>query len=222
MRPGLRTRVGPPGDRVAAGAGWLAGRARGFAARVAWQVAALAGLALAGCASTPPETVPQPSGVAAPTQTFAGRLGLTVVAMPGGEVAPAAPRSASGLFELVGSPDTGRLVLTSPLGATVAEARWTPGEARLIAPEGERRYASLDALSTDLVGEPLPIGALFAWLQGRPAPGPPSRALADAAGFEQFGWRVDLARWADGRLRLTRDGRLRVELRLILEPVVGP
>jgi outer membrane lipoprotein LolB len=113
-------------------------------------------------------------------------------------------------------------VLTSPLGATLAEARWTPGEARLVAPEGERRYPGLDALAVDLVGEPLPIGALFSWLRGQPEPGRPSRALDGSAGFEQFGWRVDLARFADGRLRLSRDGRLRVELRLILDPVGSP
>jgi outer membrane lipoprotein LolB len=159
---------------------------------------------------------------------FSGRLALSVAPPePGAEAdsglsTPSTVRTASGLFELVGSASTGRLTLSTPLGATLAEARWSPHDARLVAPEGERPYPSLDALTRDLVGEPLPIGALFDWLGGRPAAGGSSRSLPDTAGFEQFGWRVELGRFADGRLRLARDGRVRVELRLVIDPAPRP
>jgi outer membrane lipoprotein LolB len=181
-------------------------------------LAALTALAITGCATAPPP----PATAAAAPQVFSGRLALTVTAPPAAEVAPSAARSASGLFELVGSASTGRLTLSTPLGATLAEARWSPQDARLVAAEGERHYRNLDALTTDLVGEPLPIGALFDWLGGRPAAGESSRSLPDTDGFEQFGWRVELGRFADGRLRLARDGRLRVELRLVIDAAPNP
>lgn len=190
-------------------------------ARAPWLLAALAALAITGCATAPQP----PASQAAVPQVFSGRLALTV-AQPPAETGPtdvrSAVRSASGLFELVGSASAGRLTLSTPLGATLAEARWSPHDARLVAPEGERRYRSLEALTTDLVGEPLPIGALFDWLGGRPAAGESSRSLPDTTGFEQFGWRVELARFADGRLRLARDGRMRVELRLVIDAATSP
>jgi outer membrane lipoprotein LolB len=186
-------------------------------ARTPRLLAALAALAITGCATAPQP----PASEAAVPLVFSGRLALTV-APPPVETGPSAVRSASGLFELVGSASTGRLTLSTPLGATLAEARWSPQDARLVAPEGERHYRSLEALTTDLVGEPLPIGALFDWLGGRPAAGESSRSLPDSTGFEQFGWRVELERFADGRLRLAREGRVRVELRLVIDAAPRP
>jgi outer membrane lipoprotein LolB len=190
-------------------------------ARTHWVAAlGIAVMVLAGCVTMPPSEVRGTAAPAATPQVYSGRLALSVTPPPEATGGPVA-RSASGLFELVGTESLGRLTLTSPLGTTLAEARWSPQEAQLVSSEGERRFGSLDQLTTALVGEPLPIGALFAWLGGRPAAGA-SRALAEATGFEQFGWRVDLGRFTDGRLRLARDGSVRVELRLVLDKAPLP
>jgi outer membrane lipoprotein LolB len=80
----------------------------------------------------------------------------------------------------------------------LAVARWQPGQAWVQA-QGERRdYASLDELTRDLMGEALPVEALFDWLQARPWPGAASEARSDGPGFVQLGWTVGLEGAADG------------------------
>jgi outer membrane lipoprotein LolB len=195
------------------------GRSRCWRTGAALVVAAA--LALAGCAAVPPAERPAIADAASAPQAFSGRLALTVTPSADAVGSIGAARSASGLFELVGTESIGRLTLTSPLGTTLAEARWSPRDAQLVSAEGERRFASLTDLTTAMVGEPLPIGALFAWLGGRPAAGA-SRALAGETGFEQFGWRVDLGRFTEGRLRLARDGSVRVEMRVVLDAAAPP
>ena len=140
----------------------------------------LAALASAGCASVPPASV----------GALTGRLSVRVEG--------AAPRHLSALFDLRGDATRGELALSTPIGTTLAQARWQPGEVRLATPDGERRFADLDALTREVLGESLPLAALFDWLRGRPWAGAPSRPLAPASGFEQLGWQVDLARFADG------------------------
>jgi outer membrane lipoprotein LolB len=105
----------------------------------------------------------------------------------------------------------------------VARASWSPGEARIVSSEGERRFASLDDLGRELLGEPVPIAALFDWLRGRPTELAPSRWIDGLRSFEQLGWRVDLGQFTEGRLRLDRHGTVRVELRVVLDaPAPAP
>ena len=113
-------------------------------------------------------------------------------------VEDASPRSVSALFDLRGDATRGQLSLSTPIGTTLAQARWQPGDVRLLTLDGERRFADLDTLTREVLGESLPLAALFDWLRGRPWDGAPSQPLASAAGFEQLGWQVDLARFADG------------------------
>lgn len=98
----------------------------------------------------------------------------------------------SASFELYGDPDIGRLELTSPLGALVARARWQPGQALLETPGHEQRFDDLDALTRELLGEPVPVAALFDWLQGRPWNDRPYQSVE--GGFEQLGWRIQSRR----------------------------
>jgi outer membrane lipoprotein LolB len=77
-------------------------------------------------------------------------------------------------------------------------------------------FATLDALAQELIGESLPMAALLEWLRGRPWAGAPSRARDD--GFEQLGWQVGLAGYADGLLQATRDRPPAVSVRARLEP----
>ncbi len=157
-------------------------------------VAALvSALLVAACASVP--TAPT-SGDA-----LSGRLAVKVDAWNG-----AAARSVSAAFELQGDPKTGRLNLSTPLGSVLAQARWSPGSVVLVTPQGERQFADLDDLTGEVLGESLPVPALFDWLRGRPWPGAASTATAPPAepGFEQLGWTVSLARFDEAWVVATR------------------
>jgi outer membrane lipoprotein LolB len=130
----------------------------------------------------------------------------------------AADRPAQGLtaaFELQGQAERGELRLLSPLGSQLASARWAPGQALLETPAGSRAFSSLDELSLQALGEVLPLAALPDWLAGRPWPGAAHRAAS--TGFEQLGWRVDLARQAEGWVQAQRDTPPAVVLRVRLD-----
>jgi outer membrane lipoprotein LolB len=140
---------------------------------------------------------------------FSGRLSLQVQAQP--------PRAESAHFELSGGAQRGRLALSTPLGTRIGEARWMPGEALLVAAGGhETRYDDMDALTRALLGEALPVAALFDWLAGRPWPGAPAQPLS-AAGFAQLGWRIDLAEADAGRMVARRDAAPAATLRVQLD-----
>lgn len=146
--------------------------------RAAAALAAVA-LALAGCAQLP-KTPPATTAEA----RLGGRISVTVA----GDVHQRGTGGAAS-FELFGGPQAGRLELTSPLGSLVARASWQPGLVTLQTPNDERRFDDLDALTRELLGEPIPVAALFDWLQARPWPAAPHEKTA--SGFEQLGWRIE-------------------------------
>lgn len=162
-------------------------------------------LCLASCATRPPalEAMPWTSG----------RLSVKVDA-----TAEQGARSLSASFDLRGSGNTGELRLISPLGTLIAVATWAPDQARLATPDGTKVYGDLDELSRRALGESLPLRALPDWLAGKPWPGATNQPLA--SGFEQLGWRVDLARFADGWVEARRDEPpvVLVRARLQIEP----
>jgi len=155
---------------------------------------ALATLALAACTTLPQATAP--SG-----EILSGRLALRVEASP-----DASAKAFSAAFDLRGDASAGMLGLSTPLGSTLAQARWSPAEVVLATPQGTRRFATLDELTRDALGESVPIEAWFDWLRGRPWPGAPSEPAPELRqGFAQLGWRVDLGSFAaDGTLAATR------------------
>jgi outer membrane lipoprotein LolB len=169
-------------------------------------VAALALAWLAGC-STLPRTPPS-------ADTVSGRLAVLV-----DPTADAPARSVSAAFDLHGDAERGELTLTSPLGTIVAQAHWGPGAVVLERSDGERRYPDLSALAADVLGEPLPLDALFDWLHGHPWTAAPSQPLpAPAQGFEQLGWTVSLDRWPEGLLVAHRAASPGVTVRAKLAP----
>ena len=165
-----------------------------------------AALVLAACAVVPP-AAPIDAGT-----TLSGRLAVKVDGTDG-----AAPRSVSATFELQGSPQAGRLNLSTPLGSVLAQARWQPGSVALVTPQRETQFANLDELTREVLGESLPVAALFDWLRGRPWPGAPSTATAAPVGFEQLGWSVDLARFDDAWVVATRRAAPTVTVRAKLD-----
>ena len=113
-------------------------------------------LALAGCAQL--QKAP-----ATAEARLSGRISVTVA----GDVHNRGTGGAAS-FELFGGPQAGRLELTSPLGALMARASWQPGRVTLQTPDDERRFDDLDALTRELLGESVPVAALFDWLHARP------------------------------------------------------
>jgi outer membrane lipoprotein LolB len=167
---------------------------------------AAASVLLSACASLQPQAPPlvREDGV-----QLSGRLSVQVAGRQDG---------GSATFELLGSPADGRLELSTPLGSLVARARWQAGEVLLQTPGEQRRFEDLDALSREMLGETVPVAALFDWLRGRPWPQAPSEALpAPAQGFAQLGWSIDLSRHADGLIVATRPAAPAVTLRARLD-----
>ena len=166
----------------------------------------LAAALLAGCATTPRP----PAG----SEALAGRLTVRVDATPTTEA-----RNVTASFDLQGNPQQGRLDLSTPLGTVLAQARWAPGKVALVTSQGETQFASLDDLTREVLGESLPVAALFDWLRGRPWPGAPSTPSAMPAepGFGQLGWSVSLARFDEGWIAATRSQAPAVTVRAKLD-----
>lgn len=161
-------------------------------------------LALAGCAALPPEPP-------ADAPRVSGRLSVRVDAEP--------VRAVTADFELRGTASRGLLRLSSPLGAAVAEARWSPAATVLLSPDGRTEFTDLDEMAVRTLGERLPMAALFDWLRGQPWAGAQHIALAaPASGFEQLGWQVRLDRWAEGFIEARRAAPPVVTVRARLEP----
>jgi outer membrane lipoprotein LolB len=155
---------------------------------------------LAGCASVPPPARPD----------LSGRLSVRVEA-----TATTPSRSFASDFDLRGDASRGALRLTGPLGATLAEVRWQPGQAELTDNQGTRRFDTLDAMAQALFGEPLPLAALIDWLRGRPWPGAPSTRRD--GGFDQLDWRVGLTGFGEGLVSATRERPPAVSVRARLD-----
>lgn len=171
----------------------------------------LSALALAGCSTVPAGGATGASGGAssgassgasgrapgdadalADAPRLSGRFGLVV---PPGVGSPKG-QSVNANFELLGDPRQGRLEMSTPMGSLVARVSWKPGLAWVRTPEGERSYDDINALTEELLGEALPLQALFDWLRGRPWPQAAHRQ-AGAQSFEQLGWQVDLRRFPE-------------------------
>jgi outer membrane lipoprotein LolB len=157
------------------------------------RVALLAPLALlAACATV------QPPAEETWSEQLSGRLAVHVDAHDG-----LAARNVNASFDLRGDARHGELLLSTPLGTVLARARWSPGEVVLKSSDGEKRFANLAALSEEVLGEAVPLEALFDWLHGRPWAGAPHRAATDG-GFEQLGWLIDLSRRGEGSIQARR------------------
>lgn len=172
--------------------------------------AALSLLLLSGCASLAPQSKPAlgDDGV-----RLNGRLSVQVSGSSG------RPTGGNAGFELLGSASAGQLELSTPLGSLVARARWGGGEVLLQTPNEERRFEDLDALTREMLGEAIPLAALFDWLRGRPWPQAAHvAAVAPAQGFEQLGWQLDLSQFGDGLIIASRAREPAVTLRARLDP----
>jgi outer membrane lipoprotein LolB len=163
-------------------------------------IATLTGLT--GCATVTPTSGESP--------WTSGRLSVRVAAS-----AERNAQSVSADFELRAQGERGELRLNSPLGTRVATAIWAPGVARLITPDGETSFGTLDELSRQSVGESLPLSALPDWLAGRPWAGATHRS--NETGFEQLDWQISLARQREGWIEARRSAPPEVLVRIRLD-----
>lgn len=176
--------------------------------RRAWGAAALAAMLLAGCAT---QQAPQLRQYGT-SDSLAGRMTVKVDATSTSQA-----RNVTAVFDLQGTPEQGRLDLSTPLGTVLAQARWAPGQVALVTSKGEMiAFPTLDDLTREVLGESLPMAAFFDWLRGRPWPGAPSTPDGDK-GFSQLGWTVNLAQYDNGLVYAQRAQAPAVSVRAKLD-----
>ncbi|MDT8992463.1 lipoprotein insertase outer membrane protein LolB [Curvibacter sp. APW13] len=125
-----------------------------------------------------------------------GRLSVRIDSTP--------VQSLSSAFELRGDLTNGELVLTSPLGTVLAQARWDARGVQWQAGSETAVFANLDELAWRLTGTALPFAALWDWLRGMPT--------------QAGGWQVNLQDYAQGRISAQREQPLpTATLRIVLE-----
>jgi len=128
--------------------------------------------------------------------SWSGRLALRVDSQP--------VQAFSAQFDLQGDARAGELRLSSVIGQTLATVRWSAAGAELQRGQDITRRGSLDELTAELTGAPLPVAALFDWLAGRPG--------------EANGWRADLSGQPQGRLVARREQPApTAELRVVVQ-----
>ncbi len=129
-------------------------------------------------------------------RVWSGRLSLRIDSEP--------VQTFAAHFELRGNPEAGELTLTSPIGSTLAQLRWAPGEALLRNGSDTRRYDSVDALVEAATGAAIPVTALFGWLAGRNEP--------------VAGWQANLSHVIEGHIQARRESPLpTADLRIVFE-----
>jgi outer membrane lipoprotein LolB len=159
----------------------------------AWRwVSLIAIIFIAGCA----QFTSVPGTFDAQIPHWVGRLSVKVHSDP--------VQTLSAQFELQGSVENGILVLTSPLGTTLARILWSPQDATLQVATEVQRFDSLDTLTRHVAGTELPVLSLFSWLDGKSTESP--------------GWSLDLQDLATGRLAAHRFAPApAADLKIILE-----
>lgn len=148
---------------------------------------AFAAILLTACATAPPvrRTAAPPSPSDEPF-AVSGRLS----ARHGSEAAAAN-------FRWTHRPGRDQFTLASPLGSTLAELDGTAAEVRLVLPDGRVIVApDWEALTSKVLGAPIPVRGLAWWLRGIPHPGTPHQVERDSAAraalLRQDGWEIVL------------------------------
>ena len=97
------------------------------------------------------------------------------------------------------------VISNSPLGSQVARIHWAPGLAILSSiDKDDQQFSDIDDLSTQALGEAIPLPALMDWLQGHPSDALPAPTNATPTGFEQGGWHIGTSEITEGKLLAER------------------
>lgn len=191
--------------------------------------AALALLALAGCA-----TVPPPATVAGPDIRREVLLGWSAWEARGRVAARTAEGGGQGNLQWVQRGDSARLRLSGPFGAGAWEIEWDPDSLRVRGRDDEElRLGGADAAERFLdeqLGWSFPVASTRYWIRGLADPEADGAMHYDDAGkplaLDQHGWRVLYqehvlygALWLPRRL-VMESARGRV--RLVIDAWKGP
>jgi len=112
------------------------------------------------------------------------------------------------------------LLVSTPLGAGIAEITRRENVYTLVTAQGERFSANdPERLTERALGWTLPLAGLPDWVQGRPQPGVPAETRYDGdrlAELRQLGWTIEYTGYDEAsrrpkRMRLTR-GNLDIRL----------
>jgi outer membrane lipoprotein LolB len=156
-------------------------------------LAACAATLLAGCASAPPPSS-EPVAPYREQIELSGRLSVNY--QRDGKT-----ESLAGRFSWRQSGAQTDVVLTSPLGQTVAQISVTPGLATLTqGGQPPRVAADIDSLSAETLGWPLPVSGLRDWLQGYATDAAGARFVASPRrdrATTRDGWRLHFVTWQD-------------------------
>ena len=153
-------------------------------------------LSLVGCAA--PSRAP--FDPAAQAGHWNGRMSVRVEA-----TAEQGPQAFSSTFELQGGPAQGQLYFYTPLGSTAAAISWTPEQAQLQSGSQTQSFNNMAELIDHVLGTPVPVAALFAWLAG------------DQLNLD--GWQVDQSQFDSGKITARRISPApSAEIRVVLEP----
>lgn len=166
---------------------------------------------LAGCASVPTVRTSAPVSLADEPFEIAGRLS----ARRGSE-------GAAANFRWTHRADRDQLALATPLGSTLARLEGSAERVRLELPDGRvADAADWEALTSNVLGAPIPVRGLAWWVRGAPHPGSPHTierdSLSRASVLRQDGWEIVYG-YGEG----DRPARLRLaypdtEIRLVLD-----
>ena len=153
---------------------------------------------------------------------------------PGHGVAPPGGFELSGRVAVRGAKDSGsarifwrhssdadEMLITSPVGQTIARIRRQDGLFHLeTGDRKEYRASDAESLTEQALGWRLPLAGLSDWVQGRASPDRPAEVSGqpgDGLDIRQDGWRVAYEEFREGkpsRMRLSREG---VEIRLVVD-----
>jgi outer membrane lipoprotein LolB len=168
-------------------------------------LAACAAALLAGCASAPPPSS-EPVAPYREQIELSGRLSVNY--QRDGKT-----ESLAGRFSWRQSGAQTDVVLTSPLGQTVAQISVTPGLASLTqGGQAPRVAADIDSLSAQALGWPLPVSGLRDWLQGYAIDASGARFVASPSRGRvttRDGWRLHFVTWQDAPADAAPAGALR-------------
>lgn len=185
-------------------------------------------LVLAGCATNAP--LPSATRVYRDSLTLSGRLSVSYRQND-------KPQSLQGKFRWAQQPGRTEIELSSPLGQTLARITITPGHAWLQQSGGEiREAASVDALTEEALGWPMPVEGLRFWLQGFVRDtGNRLQAVtpANPEGVRSDGWQMRFVSWHDNagelapkRIDFAREGlgqdtRSPLTMRIVIDQWTG-
>lgn len=119
------------------------------------------------------------------------------------------------------SSDSDEMLITSPVGQTIARIRREDGVFHLeTSDRKEYRASDAESLTEQALGWRLPLAGLSDWVQGRASPGRPAEVSGqpgEGLDIRQDGWRVAYEEFREGkpsRMRLSREG---IEIRLVVD-----